>query len=565
VRRAAAPLLLAAALAAALVQARSYDLWWHLETGLQILEHHAVPRADDYSFTSAGAPWVDHSWLFETVFYLLYLLGGPYGFTIMKTACAGGVAWIGYRTLTRPPGPGAPGVRAGPAMAVAAVALVGLRPRLAERPESVTLLMAAATAAILIGLVLRPASPSRRLAAAFLLTVLWANMHGGALLAPLLSGATAAAAAVAAIASRGEERSGQSAGLRNATAATLLTAAALPINPYGYRILLVPGRIAEALSPGNLSNPEWTRPAPGDFPLFYLAAAVMVALAVAGLVSRRPTSIAHAGLAAVGLGLALTSVRHIGVFFALMPLMIDPRHLSRAVSSSWRVAGAAVTLGAVAYMLLVAPPGAAVGTGVQPGRFPVKAADFIDKRMPRARLYNDVAFGGYLIWRGYPERRVFIDGRNEVHADLLRELSEAVDDGRRWTELLRRYAVEGAVVAYRDRLVPVRDAATGTASSAPFSELHFPARAWALVWWDDTAMVYVRRDGPYGALAAREYRSSRPEAWLLEGMPPVPAAGRPALEAEIGRKIAEDPECALAKRAAEVYGYGEPDAARPAP
>jgi hypothetical protein len=190
----------------------------------------------------------------------------------------------------------------------------------------------------------------------------------------------------------------------------------------------------------------------------------------------------------------------------------------------------------------------------------VQAADFISARLDGARLYNDAAFGGYLIWRGYPQRRVFLDGRNEVHAALLRDLSAALDDGRRWQDLLARHDVEGAVVAYRADLIAARDAATGAMARSTFSELHFPQARWALVYWDDMAMVFIRRQGRFQSLAAElEYRRARPEAFKLN-MPNVGETeeaggtrGDAALVEEIRRKLAEDPRCELAKGMATVY------------
>src|SRR5512136_1431174 len=41
------------------------DLWLHLKTGSLILEQGRVPRADAYTFTRAGAPYVAHEWLAE--------------------------------------------------------------------------------------------------------------------------------------------------------------------------------------------------------------------------------------------------------------------------------------------------------------------------------------------------------------------------------------------------------------------------------------------------------------------------------------------------------------------
>ena len=39
------------------------DSFWHLVIGRWMVEHVAVPRADMFSFTMAGAPWIAKEWL----------------------------------------------------------------------------------------------------------------------------------------------------------------------------------------------------------------------------------------------------------------------------------------------------------------------------------------------------------------------------------------------------------------------------------------------------------------------------------------------------------------------
>jgi hypothetical protein len=66
-------------------------------------------------------------------------------------------------------------------------------------------------------------------------------------------------------------------------------------------------------------------------------------------------------------------------------------------------------------------------------------------------LYNNVAWGGYLLWRLHPPRKVFVDGRNEVDPEILRDLAEARRSSRAWDELLARHAIDGAVIRYEER------------------------------------------------------------------------------------------------------------------
>ncbi len=55
------------------------DPWWHLATGRWIVEHHAIPHVDPFSFTVAGAPWSAVDWLADLVMYGSWALGGDAG------------------------------------------------------------------------------------------------------------------------------------------------------------------------------------------------------------------------------------------------------------------------------------------------------------------------------------------------------------------------------------------------------------------------------------------------------------------------------------------------------
>ncbi len=53
-----------------------HDLWWHLAMGRDILAQGAIPTVDAYSFTQAGAPFYDQSWLAQVLMVSLDRLGG---------------------------------------------------------------------------------------------------------------------------------------------------------------------------------------------------------------------------------------------------------------------------------------------------------------------------------------------------------------------------------------------------------------------------------------------------------------------------------------------------------
>src|SRR5262245_32680868 len=66
---------LALATLMALAPIGNNDIWLHLRTGERILRG-GLPRADDYTYTRAGTPYIAHEWLAEVFFALLYRVTG---------------------------------------------------------------------------------------------------------------------------------------------------------------------------------------------------------------------------------------------------------------------------------------------------------------------------------------------------------------------------------------------------------------------------------------------------------------------------------------------------------
>jgi len=509
-----------AAAAAAATQVSANDLWWHLKTGEWIAVHGAIPRADPFSFTSAGAAWVDHGWLWQISAWSLHALAGLSGVVGLKLACAVVVAMAAHLALSRS--------RWGPIRASLLVLLcvAGLRFRLTDRPETASL---ALLSIFLLLLIARGIRPGRRIFLGFLLSAVWSNVHAGVLLAPALAGACAAGSLIEtsrALRERSPAARDLLARARCEAGVAIASFAGLLVNPYGYRLLLVPLRLSGALADPRLVNPEWLRPRAETFPLFYAVLVSALLLCAHGILRRADASLWRPMILIGGAGaLAMSGARHIGIFFTVLPFAAaawrerevgaEPAGIPPAGPPSIRLRVRAAIPGLAAAALfpfLPASPGSPPGLGVEKGRFPSAEADYVVQHLkPPRRLYNDVGHGGYLIWRLYPEDRVFIDGRNEVHAALLHEIAAALDDGRAWAALLDRYGIGSAIVRYREE--PIRVA--GTAPDDPgrsFSALHFPRTKWALVFWGDAAMVFVRRGGAYDALIERdEYQYADPE------------------------------------------------------
>src|SRR5207237_6584062 len=58
------------------------DLWWHLASGRDIVQHRRIPNVDVFSLTASGSSWINSYWLYDIGAYLLYARFGAGPLTI---------------------------------------------------------------------------------------------------------------------------------------------------------------------------------------------------------------------------------------------------------------------------------------------------------------------------------------------------------------------------------------------------------------------------------------------------------------------------------------------------
>jgi hypothetical protein len=131
-------------------------------------------------------------------------------------------------------------------------------------------------------------------------------------------------------------------------------------------------------------------------------------------------------------------------------------------------------------------------------KFPVAAADFILQNRIPGPLFNTWEDGGYLIWRLWPQQRVFIDGRalsetaHQDYQEILYNLGSDVGHvvGPR-AELLRRYGIQSVAVNTFEYV---------TGAIYPLALALAASPDWRLVFTDPHSVVFVKAAQPDAAL-----------------------------------------------------------------
>jgi len=168
--RYAPALVLLAAVAADSTQYADTDLWGHVRFGQAMLSTGHLIRADTFSYSALGHPWIDHEWLAEVVMALFYNAMGVAGLKLMKFLCAGATVTLLAAGLAET------GASIAAQFVVLAAAAVALVQQMQFRPQLFDYVFLAALIAMLARESYRRRAP---LWLAVPMLALWANLHGG--------------------------------------------------------------------------------------------------------------------------------------------------------------------------------------------------------------------------------------------------------------------------------------------------------------------------------------------------------------------------------------------------
>ena len=288
------------------------------------------------------------------------------------------------------------------------------------------------------------------------LMTLWANLHGAFFTGFVLIG-------IYTIGSLAEPRK-----LRTFAWLGIACLAASLINPNGWRLpihilqFLREPTVAEFAN--EFRSPNFHSIAMRGFLALWLVIGLLL------LVARPKWRLTDMLLVSVWGFLALEAVRNVAIFaIVITPVLAEhwQTHWSQVRNSApsrliHRLSANLPGLGPVVYdgmfavvaivVVLYLQTSHQITTDLLSSRFPVKAVDWIHANPDaiQGEMFNDYGWGGYLLW-ALPERKVFIDGRNDFYgAPLVKEFNKISNIEPGWDGLLNKYKV-GWTILPQDR------------------------------------------------------------------------------------------------------------------
>ncbi len=561
-RRVSGALVVAVTFALGLTRVEDSDAWTHLALGRLIAGLRGFPSHEVLSYPSVAMPFYDTEWLFDAGLYLVWAASGFAGVVLLKAVVLALVAWILWRDAILSDEP-VDALRPVLAASVVLGVMLSIRHRFVERPDLGLMLFIACTILALRAWLVQG---RRWLWGLPLVQAVWVNVHPSAI---VVAGPFAAAVAgtladrwlsrryaPTGSASDPLQRDGR---IRTILVVFVLVVLASFLNPYGVDALTLPFRLAT--TPWLTQEiGELQRPTLSEHPAPYVLAALLV---VTFLARGRRASIVDLLLVAPFAWLGFSATRFV-FLFAIVAAPVAARNL--AALAGWLPSGAARRVALPVAALLLAGDlvlgGLALagrgpfaesrkvfGVGVDERHAPERALAYLDRIGAEGRIFNAFHWGGYVAWRDFPRRSAIVDGRGYVPPDLVEEIHFARVYPGHLARLAKTYGFDAAVVEYPTYTgVRIEDVV------GPDADRALTSPEWALVYWDDVALVYLRRGGRFHAAIERdEYRRVKP----ANGAPGLmrTLASRdawPAVRAELARNVAETGSSA----GATLLGFG---------
>jgi tetratricopeptide (TPR) repeat protein len=542
----------------------STDTAVHILAGREILASKRIPDSDPFSFTVPGAPWFVNQWIPEIVFAVVENVAGIAGLTWLRVVLLVATFAVLARAARGDPRSARAPLPA--ALAALLLALVAPHNLFIVRPLLFSCLFLAVEV-----LVLEEYRRGRdRLLLLPPLFAVWVNCHAGFVLGAIVFAATLAGEAGKALAAGrlgaplARPRIARLAAVFAAALAFSVASASLA-NPRGFATVLLPFGLLKSdfflsvigeYSPA--AAPDW---------LFFVMLALLVLGFVRSVVGARRSPDLTDWLTTLPIAYQAWRTHRIILFFAIAAAPALARGLAllggdaaRIVGDAARIVGRAARARAAAPWVaaagLVAACGARAasdplfGTGLSYITYPRPAClRFLEEERLEPNLFHNDLWAGAVALFGWPRYRLFIDGRLEVYGESFwRDVYfRILGCGPGWEEALARYGVNAALL--RAGSVGRRDRIGSVLRAHP---------DWALVYWDETAMLYVRRIPAHADVIARH--GVPPDVDPEDLRVPGDAAGRARFAAAMDRALAADPGSVAALYGAVTAALADPDA-----
>jgi hypothetical protein len=478
---------------------------WHIRNGQLMLQTHSITRVDPFSATMSGQPWYAWEWLYDLLIAAIHHVFGLNG-VVFYTAAVMAATFVLVFHLAMRRGGSLPITFFLLVLSLGASAVHFL-----ARPHVLSWLLTVIWFELLDsasgGAGADSEAKARRLFFLPVLMLLWVNLHGGFVVGFALLGVYLLGGGIEYFTCP-EKREVMSPWLKRLGLVSVLSLLASFVNPYGYNLHL---HIYRYLSDRFLMDHVSEFRSPDFHGTAQQCFAVILLVSIAALAgARHKPGPAHLLVILLAAYSGLYASRSLPVSSMLLTLMVSPP-LSEVIAYGGENAEIASWLRALLsrvhhfgarmeklelrfqghlWLVLVfvlglwaCMHGGKLGSAqvlnayFDGERFPVEAAEVIAQRDIREPIFCPDQWGGYLIYRLYPQTKVLVDDRHDLYgARFFKDYLKVVFVQPDWEKVLDEKHVNWVLVQ--------KDSSLGTILGQ--------TSGWKLIHEDGTALLFHR-------------------------------------------------------------------------
>jgi len=487
------------------------DTGWHIRNGQHIIITDSLPHTDPFSYTVAGKKWYAWEWLYDLLAWSAFARLGLNGVVFFSVFIIALTFALLFRFAVRD------SHNVPITLVLVLLSIGGSMIHVLARPHLVTWLLTLVFFVTLERSESRPhasvpglfSGAQRRLLWLPLLVLLWVNLHGGFVVGLMLISLFLIGALWTAVTSH-DRRHATNAGNRAKSLGVtlLLSALASLVNPYGYKLYV---HLNDYLSNkffmdhiDEFLSPSFHGVAQKCFEVVLLLSIFAIAI------SRRRLRLSHLLVILFAIHASLFAARNIPISSILLTLTIAPllahaigaaarsEELAHPVTAAlhrfegfsarmadmeYRLRGHLIPVALTVFAFVVCANGGWLSSRrimdahFDSKRLPVGATEFIARQSVHDHVFNPDAWGGYLIFRLYPNFRVYVDDRHDLYGEaFLKEYLKAMDAELGWQQVLDEQKIEWV-------LIPPKTA---------LSNILKETQDWKVAYDDGTAIIFQR-------------------------------------------------------------------------
>jgi len=481
------------------------DIWLHLKTGEYIVQHKTVPLGDIFSSTVSNKGWIDHSWLVQVIFYLVFHFGGADNLIFLSAL----VVTFAFLFLFFSTYKGREYLIL--SIGILFITILASKLRFNIRPENFSVLFFSLYIFILKRQV--------RKSWVFLLPLIqliWVNSHGFFILGPLMVGVFILAQELKRAKLLPWEWSKvdllDANSYRNLKAVFLLVCLVSFINPYGYKGALYPlWVIFNTLGKSSifykyiielLPTARYFKAVSAYYLLIILSLSVF-------LLNLRRINVAYLMFWLILLGISFRVNRNV-IFFNFFAFLITTGGLINSLDIKkfnfienlfgkgtrlllyllkfaiiallicW-VATKSYSILLKRYYIFEENRTKSALLGITAKGYPERAADFILEKDLPGNIFNQFNHGSYLIYRLFPKKKVFIDGRTELYGEPFFKDYEKIltVDKDTINNIFNKYDINTVLLSE-------------IVADGDLPPYLFDSPDWALVYFDKNSLIFLK-------------------------------------------------------------------------